>query len=162
MSSFLETFSPRKAWSRLWDATRPSVMSLGERESERFEDRYRHDSYSLPTLTPGESGFGESDVGGQTPGDVGPTREMVPTSTQVPGAPPCAPEGKIANHRFESELVVGTAAAADTHVLGFVDKSNPPEKGPSRVLQDRVGRDLPRGPEGHVVIYADPPLGHAS
>jgi hypothetical protein len=74
----------------------------------------------------------------------------------VPGAPPCAPEGKIANHRCETELVVGTAA--DTHVLGFVDKSDPPERGPLRVLQDRFGRDLPRGPEGHVVIYADPPL----
>jgi hypothetical protein len=89
-----------------------------------------------PTLTPGESGFGESDVGGQTPGDVGPTREMVPTSTPVPGAPPCAPEGKIANHRCETELVVG--AAADTHVLGFVDIINPTRRREGRPVYCRT------------------------
>jgi hypothetical protein len=102
-----------------------------------------------------ESGFDEGDVGGQTPGDdVGPTLEMVATSTQVPGAPPCASEVRIVSHKSKTE--VSGPGVMETHVMGFVEKSNPQERMPPQVLQDRIGHDLPRRAEGHV----DLPIHH--
>jgi hypothetical protein len=52
------------------------------------KDRYKcreHDRALPPAKSVGESGFEEGDACAQTPGDVTPTREMVVTSTPVPG-----------------------------------------------------------------------------
>ena len=87
MTSFLEYFSPLRAWGRLWDTPRPRVADHGSGEDSRFEEMLKYDT--IPTLTPGvESGFGEGEVSGRTSGGMAPTRETVATSTPMPGAPP--------------------------------------------------------------------------
>jgi hypothetical protein len=49
----------------------------------------RDHGIALPVLTlKGESDFDEGDAGGQTPGDMTPTRETVVKSTPVPGSLP--------------------------------------------------------------------------
>jgi hypothetical protein len=70
MTSFLEMFSPRKAWGRLWDTLRPTVTEFEQKVRERLEERYKCHVYdrALPTVkSVGESGFDEGDASVQHP-----------------------------------------------------------------------------------------------
>jgi hypothetical protein len=127
MISFLEMFSPRKAWGRLWDTPRPTVTDFEHEERERLEERYKCRVYdrALPTVkSVGESGFDEGDACVQTPGDVTPTQEMVVTSTPVPGPLPHASEVRLVGEgKSENPAKAPGTSALGTTVYG---SKNPP------------------------------------
>jgi hypothetical protein len=102
----------------------------------------------------GESGFDDGDACGQTSGDVTPTRETVVTSTLVPGPLPHASESTIVCEGRGERLaeapgtdvpaiIVHGSAGKPTTVHGSAGKPIPPEKPPTRVLQNHIGQLFP-------------------